>query len=160
MKNEEGNPVTRAEVEAAILYGFIALLAGGAAGLYIPFFMGKAPGVDGLATYVLAVLAPFFADSMLSESYWKKLTKVLRLRLGLATVVAAVLAVIALLGASKQWGIPLGALAMFLVLPIWFFQAVYSGRFRPEPSAPTRGAIGGGDEDVHVENLGGEGLPS
>lgn len=158
MKNEEGKSVSRAEAEAIALYGGVALLVGGAAGVYVPFFMGKAPGVDALATYVFAVLAPIGADLLLYEPYWKRVSKVLKLRLGFFGSLAAILAIAALLGEHKDWGMLVGAVAMILVLPIWFYQAVYSGRFRPEPTAPPKGPIGG--ESVSTEDLGGEGLPS
>jgi hypothetical protein len=159
MTNEEGKPVTRAEVEAIVLYGVLALVAGGAAGIYIPYFMGKPTGVDALATYVFAVLAPIFADMLLYEAYWKKLTKVLKLRLGLAGSVAGILAICSLLAQQKAWAIPVGFGAMLLVLPIWFFLAVYSGRFRPEEFVPPpKGSIGG--EEVDSGDLAGEGLPS
>lgn len=160
MNNEEGKPVSRAELEAIAYYGGVALLFGGAAGVYFPFFMGRVPGVDALATYVFAVLAPIGADLLLYEAYWKKLSKVLKLRMGFAGAAAGILAIISLLGEHKDWGIPLGASAMLLVIPIWFYQAVYSGRFRPEPPSgpPPKGSIGG--QELKTENLGGEGLPS
>lgn len=158
MKNEEGKPITLAELEAIAYYGGIALFIGGAAGVYIPLFMGKTAGVDSLATYVFAVLAPIGADLLLYEPYWKKLSKALKLRLGFAGAVAGILAIVSLLGEHKDWGIPLGIFAMLLVVPIWFSQAVYSGRFRPEPPSepPAKGSLGG--EQVNTEILGGEGL--
>lgn len=159
MKNEEGKEVTRAELEAIFYYGGVALLLGGAAGIYIPFFMGKSAGVDAYATYVFAILAPVWVDALLYEPYWKKLNKVVKLRIGLLCAMSGIMAIIALLGEQKEWGIPLGLSAMALVLLIWFFLALYSGRFRPEPPSgrPPMGPLGGAEPST--DKLDGEGLP-
>lgn len=160
MKDADGNVVTKVEIEAIAYYGGLALILGGMAGLYIPYVMKKEVGVEAFSTYVFAVLAPIAADFLLGESYWQKLSKVIKLRMGFAGGAVGIAAIIALLGDHDGWGIPLGAFAMFSVVPIWFAQALYSGRFRPEPPSapPPKGSLGG--EVVNTTNLGGDGLPS
>lgn len=160
MKDANGNVVTTVEIESIVYYGGLALLVGGMAGLYIPYVMKKSVGVEAFSTYVFAVLAPFAADVFLGEAYWQKLSKVIKLRMGFAGGMVGIAAIIALLGDHDGWGIPLGVIAMFSVFPIWFAQALYSGRFRPEPPSgpPPKGSLGG--EVVNTAHLGGEGLPS
>ena len=158
MKDADGNLISRAEIEAIVYYCGIALVVGGMAGLYIPVVMKKGIGVEAYSTYVFAVLAPMVADFLLGEPYWKKLTKVTKLRMGFAGAVVGISAIIALFGEHDRWGTPLGILAMLMVVPVWFFQAVFSERFRPEPVTPAeqKGSIGG--DEIDPSKLGGKGL--
>ena len=158
MKDADGNVISKAEIEAVLYYGGLALLLGGMAGMYIPVAMKKQVGVEAFSTYVFAVLAPIAADFLLGEPYWKKLTKVTKLRMGFAGGAIGIAAIVALLGEKDGWGIHLGIVAMFLVVPLWFFQAIYSERFRPEPASPAeqKGSLGG--DQVDRSKLGGEGL--
>ena len=158
MKDADGNVISRAEIEAIAYYAGLALLLGGMAGLYIPVAMKKQIGVEAFSTYVFAVLAPMAADFLLGEPYWKKLTKVTKLRMGFAGGAVGISAIIALLGEHDGWGTPLGIVAMFLVVPVWFFQAVFSERFRPEPVTPAeqKGSLGG--DQVDPSRLSGKGL--
>lgn len=158
MRDADGKVITWAEFEAIVYYAGLALLLGGMAGLYIPVAMKKQIGVEAFSTYVFAVLAPIAADFLLGEPYWKKLTKVTKLRMGFAGGAVGIAAIVALLGENDGWGSPLGIFAMFMVVPIWFFHAVFSERFRPEPVGPTeqKGSLGG--DQVDPSKLGGKGL--
>lgn len=44
--------------EAIVWYGLSVLVLGGGAGVWLPLFMEKVVGADGLATYIFAILIP------------------------------------------------------------------------------------------------------
>lgn len=158
MNDQNGKPVTKAEVEAILWYGMVAVIVGGGAGIYLPVLMGKGVGTDALATYIFAMLAPFWVDALLYEEYWKKLSKVKKLRIGVGCALSAALALASLLGEHKGWGMPSAVVGAVLVLVVWFFLALYSGRFAPEPTIPPTGSIGG--QEPSTSSLSGGGLPS
>ena len=136
---------SRAEIETILTYGLIAVVIGGGAGVYLPLAMGKNLSSDALSTYIFAMLAPFWVDALLHEPYWKRLTKVIRMRIGLGCASAAILAIIALIRDGKSWDLTLGGLGTLLVLAVWFFLALYSGRFAPDETIPPTGSLGGSD---------------
>jgi len=157
MNDQNGKPVTRAEVETILLYGLVAVVLGGGAGIYLPTLMGKGIGTDALATYVFAMLAPFWVDALLYEEYWKKLSKRKKMRIGVGCALSAAFAIASLLGEHKGWGMPSAVVSTVLVLTVWFFLALYSGRFAPEPTIPPTGSIGG--QTPSTSGLSGGGLP-
>lgn len=63
---------SRAEIETILTYGLIAVVVGGGAGVYLPLTMGKNLSSDALSTYIFAMLAPFWVDTLLHEPYWKR----------------------------------------------------------------------------------------
>ncbi|MBI4937546.1 MAG: hypothetical protein HY846_04910 [Nitrosomonadales bacterium] len=146
----------RAEIETILTYGLIAVVVGGGAGVYLPLTMGKNLSADALSTYIFAMLAPFWVDALLHEPYWKKLSKVIRMRIGLGCASAAILAIIALIRDGKSWDLTLGGLGTLLVLVVWFFLALYSGRFAPDEAIPPTGPLGG--SEVTSAHLSGGGL--
>lgn len=146
----------RAEIETILIYGLIAAVVGGGAGVYLPLTMGKDLSADALSTYIFAMLAPFWVDALLHEAYWKKLSKVVRMRIGLGCASAAILAIIALIRDGKSWDLTLGGLGTLLVLVVWFFLALYSGRFAPDVPISTKEPIGG--PKPKPDDLNGEGL--
>lgn len=102
-EQKQQREITRAEIETILSTGLIAIIIGGGAGVYFPLVMGKAISADSLATYVLAVLAPFWVDMLLPEAYWSNLLKKTRMKVGVGCAVAAVLATSALLRDGKSW---------------------------------------------------------
>lgn len=146
----------RAEIETILTYGLIAVVVGGGAGVYLPLAMGKNLSSDALSTYIFAMLAPFWVDALLHEPYWRKLTKVIRMRIGLGCATAAILAVIALIRDGKSWDLTMGGLGTLLVLVVWFFLALYSGRFAPDEIILPTGSLGG--TEVASSHLNGGGL--
>ena len=158
MDDQQNNKTSREEIEAIFIYGFIAVVAGGGAGIYLPLLMGKQLSSDSLATYIFAVLAPFFVDALLHEPYWNKLSKAIRMRIGLGCTLAAILGVVALIRDGKSWNLTSGLLGSLFVLVVWFFLARFSGRFKPEPPGPAKGSIGG--KDLSPAKLEGGGLPT
>ncbi len=157
MNNQNGKLVTSAEVEAILWYGLVAVVLGGGAGIYLPMLMGKGIGADALATYIFAMLAPFWVDALLYEEYWTKLSKVIKLRIGLGCALSAAFALASLIGENKTWGMGSAVVGTLLVLVVWFFLALYSGRFAPEPTTPPTGSIGG--QEPSTSTLSGGGLP-
>lgn len=155
--NMNVNRPGRAEIETILTYGLIAVVVGGGAGVYLPLAMGKNLSSDALSTYIFAMLAPFWVDALLHEPYWKKLTKVIRMRIGLGCASAAILAIIALIRDGKSWDLTLGGLGTLLVLVVWFFLALYSGRFAPDEPISTKEPIGG--PKAKPADLSGGGLP-
>ena len=163
MNDQNGNPVTGAELEAIALYGAVAVIVGGGAGIYLPPMLGKDVGADALATYIFALVAPLWADALLYEPYWKKLSKVKKLRIGFLSVFSALLALISLIGEQGhwgRWGMLAAAVGAILAIIVWFFLALYSGRFAPEPPAAPKGSIGGEEEKLSTADLVGGGIPS
>lgn len=158
MDDQQIDKTSREEIEAIFTYGFVAVVVGGGAGVYIPLLMGKDLSSDSLATYIFAVLAPFWVDALLHEPYWDKLSKAKRMRVGLGCAVAAVLGVVALIRDGKSGNLAAGLLGSLIVLGVWFFLARYSERFRPEPPTPPKGSLGG--NKVSPEKLEGGGLPT
>ena len=148
--------VTRAEVETILFTGLIAVLIGGGAGVYFPLVMGKAISADSLATYVLAVLTPFWIDMLLPEASWPKLLKKTRMLVGVGCAVAAVLAICALLRDGKSWDMTLALLGTAIVLIVWFYLAVLSDRYIPEKPVQSKAPMGG--ENPSSSGLGGSGL--
>ena len=129
---EKTREISRAEIETILSTGLIAILIGGGAGVYFPLVMGKPMSADSIATYVLAVLAPFWVDMLLPEPYWPKLLKRTRMWVGVGCALAAVLAMSALLRDGKSWDMTLAVLGTVIVLVVWFWLAVLSGRYKPE----------------------------
>ncbi|MBI5626688.1 MAG: hypothetical protein HY935_05740 [Nitrosomonadales bacterium] len=148
--------ITRSEIETIFSTGFIAVLIGGGAGVYFPLVMGKTISADSLATYVLAVLAPFWIDMLLPEPYWPKLSKKTRMLVGVGCAIAAVLAMSALLRDGKAWDMTLAALGTVFVLVVWFFLAVLSERYIPELPMNSKAPLGG--EKISPDTLEGGGL--
>ena len=153
--NENQNK--RSAIEAIIWYGVFAVVIGGGAGVWLPLLIpGKNLASDSLATYVFAILAPLLADAVLHEPYWKKLSKIIRMRLIALCGLAGALAIIALVRDGKSWDWTTGMLGMVASLVVWFFISLYSERFEPEETAPPTGAQGG--SNVSPANLSGGGL--
>jgi len=145
-------------VEAIFWYGLFAVVIGGGAGVWLPLIIpGKTLASDGLATYVFAILAPLLADAVLHEPYWKKLSKIIRMRLVALCGLAAALAIAALLRDGKSWDWTAGLLGMVVSLIVWFFITLYSERFEPEETIPHTGSLGG--SQVTPTHLNGGGLP-
>ncbi len=143
--------------EAILLYGVFAMVLGGGAGVWVPLLIpDKHVGVDALATYVFAILAPLLADAVLHEPYWKRLSKAIRMRLVLGVGVAGALALVALLREGKSWDWTSAVLATVTSLVVWYFISHYSGRFEPESPTPPVGAQGGAV--VSPDKLSGGGL--
>ncbi|MDZ4252407.1 MAG: hypothetical protein U1A72_07510 [Sulfuritalea sp.] len=158
MDDQQDNKTSREEFEAIFTYGFVAVVVGGGAGVYLPLLMGKELSSDSLATYIFAVLAPFWVDALLHESYWNELSKAIRMRIGLGCAFAALLGVVALIRDGKSWNLTSGLFGSLIVLVLWFFLARYSGRFRPEPPRPPKGSLGG--NELSPARLDGGGLPT
>lgn len=155
MDNE--NSKKKSSIEAIAWYGLFAVVIGGGAGVWLPLFIpGKNLASDGLATYIFAILAPLLADAVLHEPYWKRLSKVIRMRLIALCGFAGALAIIALVRDGKSWDWTTGLLGMAASLVVWFFISLYSGRFEPDETIPPTGSLGG--SDVSPANLGGGGL--
>jgi hypothetical protein len=147
----------RSAIEAIIWYGLFAVVIGGGAGVWLPLLIpGKSLASDGLATYVFAILAPLLADAVLHEPYWKKLSKIIRMRLIALCGLAGSLAIAALVREGQSWDWTTGLLGMAASLVVWFFISLYSERFEPEETAPPTGAQGG--SSVSSNNLSGGGL--
>lgn len=144
-------------IEAIAWYGVFAVVIGGGAGVWLPLIIpGKNLASDGLATYVFAILAPLLADAVLHEPYWKKLSKIIRMRLVALCGLAAALAFAALVRDGKSWDWTTGLLGMAVALVVWFFISLYSGRFEPDETTPPTGSLGG--SEVTPAHLGGGGL--
>lgn len=153
----EGNAKRRSAIEAIVWYGVFAVVIGGGAGVWLPLLIpGKNLASDGLATYVFAILAPLLADAVLHEPYWKKLSKIIRMRLIALCGLAGALAIVALVRDGKSWDWTTGLLGMAVSLIVWFLISLYSERFEPEETAPPTGAQGG--SNVSPSNLSGGGL--
>lgn len=144
------------EVLSILLYGAGALVIGGGAGIYLPVVMGKAAGVDALATYAFAILAPAVLDALF-EPYWRDLKVVQQMLIGFLCFAAAALAGVSLLREQDSWAMNAALLATGVVLLIWFIMSLISGRFR-RSQPPPKGSIGG--QNITTSNLGGEGIPS
>ncbi|NTV15725.1 MAG: hypothetical protein HGA96_17640 [Desulfobulbaceae bacterium] len=143
--------------EAICWYGAFAVVLGGGAGVWLPLIIpGKTLASDGLATYVFAILAPLLADAVLHEPYWKKLSKIIKMRLVALCGLAAALAIAALLRGGQSWDWTAGLLGMAVSLVVWFFISLYSGRFEPDETIPTTGSLGG--TEVTPAHLNGGGL--
>lgn len=154
---DDENLKKRGTIEAIVWYGLFAVVIGGGAGVWLPLFIpGKNLASDGLATYVFAILAPLLADAVLHEPYWKKLSKIVRMRLVALCGIAAALAVVALVRAGKPWDWTTGLLGMTVSLIVWFFISLYSERFEPDETIPPTGSMGG--SDVSPVHLSGGGL--
>lgn len=151
------NSKKRSTVEAIIWYGVFAVVIGGGAGVWLPLLIpGKHLASDGLATYIFAILAPLLADAVLHEPYWKKLSKIIRMRLIALCGFAAALAITALVRDGQPWDWTTGLLGMAMSLIVWFFISLYSGRFEPEDTSPPTGSLGG--SAISPANLAGGGL--
>ena len=157
-KHEEPQAPSKAEIETILTYGLIAVVVGGGAGVYLPLFMGKHLSADSLSTYIFAVLAPFWVDALLHEDYWKKLSKAVRMRIGLGCALGVLFGVLALIRDGKSWDLTFGVIGSLLVLVVWYFLARFSGRFAPDAPKPPTGPLGG--ENLSPQNLDGQGLPS
>lgn len=142
------------EVISILLYGSVALVIGGGAGIYVPMFQGKEPGVDLFATYVFAILAPAFLDALF-ETYWRDFRLIQKMALGFIGAFAAALAGVALLSEHHPWSMKAALIASGLVLVVWFAMTLASGRFRGS-HPPPKGSIGGADPTA--ANLSGAGL--
>ncbi len=143
------------EIQTALIYGLIVVLGGGSAGIYIPLLMGKDLSADSLSTYIFAILAPCCADAFLHEPYWKKLSKFVRMVIGLGLTLAALLALSALIRSGKSWDLTSGVLGTLFVLVVWFLLALYSGRFTPDEVISTTGPLGSADiTPAHLEGGG------
>ncbi|MGE8454178.1 MAG: hypothetical protein ACN6OP_26940, partial [Pseudomonadales bacterium] len=105
----------------ALIYGFGVLILAGGAGIWLPAVMpSKSVGIDALTTFVMATLAPIFADLLLDlDVNGRKFSKIWRVSILVACLLSAVLAMIALLRekASGEWSS--GVLAIILSLAIW-----------------------------------------
>lgn len=159
MSSQSTNEISkkRNAIEAICWYGVFAVVIGGGAGVWLPLIIpGKSLASDGLATYIFAILAPLLADAVLHEQYWKKLSKIIRMRLIALCGLAAALAIAALLRDGKSWDWTAGLLGMAVSLIVWFFISLYSERFEPDESTPPTGPQGG--SDVTTEHLTGGGL--
>jgi hypothetical protein len=157
MTTDNENSKEKGTIEAIAWYGLFAVVIGGGAGVWLPLLIpGKTLASDGLATYIFAILAPLLADAVLHEPYWKKLSKIIRMRLIALCGVAGALAITALVrdGQSGDWST--GLLGMAASLVVWFFISLYSGRFEPDETIPPTGSLGG--SDVSPGNLSGGGL--
>jgi len=155
MNNE--NTKKQGAVEAILWYGVFAVVIGGGAGVWLPLLIpGKSLAPDGLATYIFAILAPLLADAVLHEPYWKKLSKIIRMRLIAVCGLAGALAITALVRDGKSWDWTTGLLGMGMSLIVWFFISLYSGRFEPDEKIPPTGSLGG--SEVSPANLSGGGL--
>lgn len=147
----------KSAIEAIAWYGLFAVVIGGGAGVWLPLIIpGKNLASDGLATYIFAILAPLLADAVLHEAYWKKLSKIVRMRLIALCGVAGALAIAALVRDGKSGDWTTGLLGMAVSLVVWFFISLYSERFEPDDAVPPTGSLGG--SDVSPANLGGGGL--
>lgn len=154
--NDE-NSKKRGAIEAILWYGVFAVVIGGGAGVWLPLLIpGKNLASDGLATYIFAILAPLLADAVLHEPYWKKLSKIIRMRLIALCGLAGALAVTSLVRDGKSWDWTTGLAGMAVSLVIWFFISLYSGRFDPDETTPPTGSLGA--SEVSPANLGGGGL--
>lgn len=154
--NDE-NSKKRGAIEAILWYGVFAVVIGGGAGVWLPLLIpAKNLASDGLATYIFAILAPLLADAVLHEPYWKKLSKIIRMRLIALCGLAGALAVTSLVRDGKSWDWTTGFLGMAVSLVIWFFISLYSGRFDPDETTPPTGSLGA--SKVSPANLGGGGL--
>lgn len=143
--------------EAILWYGVFAVVIGGGAGVWLPLlFPGKHLAADGLATYIFAILAPLMADAVLHEPYWKKLSKIIRMRLLVLCGVAAALAITALVRDGKSWDWTTGLFGVVVSLIVWYWISIFSGRFDPEEPTPPKGSLGGAE--VSPINLKGGGL--
>ena len=155
--NDDDVSKKRKAIEAIFWYGVFAVVIGGGAGVWLPLIIpGKTLAPDGLATYVFAILAPLLADAVLHEPYWKKLSKIIKMRLIALCGLAAALAVAALLRDGKSWDWTTGLLAMAVSLVVWFFITLYSDRFVPDETLPATGPLGG--SEVTPAHLNGGGL--
>ena len=155
--SDDENSKKRGAIEAIVWYGLFAVVIGGGAGVWLPLFIpGKNLASDGLATYVFAILAPLLADAVLHEPYWKKLSKIVRMRLVALCGIAGALAVVALVRAGKTWDWTTGLLGMTASLIVWFFISLYSERFEPDETIPPTGPMGG--SEVSPVHLSGGGL--
>lgn len=137
----------------AILHLIVAMILGGAAGIWVPVLaMGKPIGADAIAAYVFAVLAPLIADLLIdADALVKKLNRESRIFVLFCCVFASCLALIALLRGDDGWyaGISGSAVAIF----VWMVVMGKTDRFRSDnPSNP----IGG--ESAAASNLSGSGL--
>jgi hypothetical protein len=148
---------SRETVVTALYYGFVALLVGGGAGVWLPLLIpDKHVGVDALATYIFAILAPVIADGLMFDESWKKLSKRGRMRLLSLAGVAGALAVVAVVRDGKSWDWTTAVAGTVLALIAWALISIYSGRFEPDPPAQPAGSIGA--TKVNPDKLPGGGL--
>jgi hypothetical protein len=152
---EQKRNVTWVEIKTILLTGLIAVLIGGGAGVYFPLVMGKSISADSVATYVFAVLAPFWIDVLLPEQYWSKLSKSTHMQVGFGCVIAGLFAIFALLRDGKTGDITLAVLATVIVLVVWFWLAVLSERYKPEVQTQPKPP---GGPNPSPEDLAGGGL--
>ena len=113
-------------IEAILWYGAFAVVIGGGAGVWLPLLIpGKTLASDSVATYIFAILAPLLADAVLHEPYWKKLSKIIRMRLIAVCGLAGALAVTALVRDGKSYDWTTGLIGVVLSLVVWFFISLY-----------------------------------
>lgn len=147
----------RAAFSTAIAYMFTALVLGGGAGIWLPAAMpDKHVGIDALTTFVMAILAPIFADLLLDyEVYGRKLTKLWRMTFVFVTGLTGVLSIVGLLRENAPYGWDCAKGAVVLSLVVWLFLALKTDRFLP--TGDNLGSIGG--DRAREEALAGGGLP-
>lgn len=140
----------------ALLYAFGVLIVGGGAGIWLPEAMpSKTVTIDALTTFVMATLAPIFADLLLdAEIYGRRLSKFWRTLLVAACFLAGALAITALVRENAKGDWASGVLSSILSIAIWMAVAIKTERFLPIGS--DKGSIGG--EKPSADRLAGGGL--
>ena len=136
-------------------YAFFVMIIGGGAGIWLPAVMpGKSVGIDALTTFVMAVLAPVFADLLLDDTCYQKLSKDARMSFAGACILGGAFALIGLVREQISWGWESAWVAVVISLGTWITLSIVSGKFLSAPA--TKAAIGG--EVATTNNLKGSGL--
>lgn len=139
----------------AFFYCAGVLVIAGGAGIWVPAVIpGKAVGIDGVTTFVMATLAPIGADLIMKSEIHTKLSILWRASLFFFCLLAGALALIALLREKQGDEWITGWAAAFMSLIIWMTVVLKTEQFHSEPSIS--GSIGG--EIATLNQLSGSGL--
>lgn len=155
VSHNETRLITGAERWTVLCYGLLVFVIAGGLGVYFPLFDDRPISAEGLATYAMASLAPLFADIFVGENYWKELSKLARLKIGLISAFGALFSFGALKRLDKPCAIEFAAIGTLLVLYLLYRISILSGKFEPE--IPPRTEDGGPKESI--AKPGGAGLP-
>ncbi len=132
MSRTEKRKVSGNERKTVLLYFAIALFAIGGIGVYFPLVMEKPISSESLSTYALAMLSPFVADIFLPEDYWKRITRLQRMKVCAMGVFGAMFALIALFRNEKPYAMGWAILGTLVILYLTYRVCILSGRFQPE----------------------------
>lgn len=154
MSNYETRAITNAERMTVIFYGLIVFGIGGGIGVYFPLFMDRPVSAESLATYAIAALAPLVADIFIPENYWKSMSMLGRMKLGLISSLGALCALGALFRNEKSYDMTFATAGTIFILYLLYRICILSAKFQPETPPKTED----GGSKPNVAKLEGGGL--